>query len=46
MSLLIPVDAFDFRFFEITGACNHFYKKRFSRILIRNFIGKNVISKK
>ena len=37
MSLLIPVDAFDFGFFEVTGACKHFYKKRFSRVFIRNF---------
>ena len=36
MSQLIPVNAFDFGFFEITGACKQFYKKRFSRIFIRD----------
>ena len=36
MSLLVPVKAFGRRFFEITEACKYFYKKRFSRIFIKN----------
>ena len=36
MSLLIPVEAFGCKFFEITEACIHFCKKRFSRVFRKN----------